>query len=65
MDYSARRALGGPLYFIWGLTCLGLFWVIEQKISTTIKRIINNLDEEGKRRIMIVIPENAKNHLKF
>jgi hypothetical protein len=34
-------------------------------IANTIKKIINNLDEEGKRRIMIVIPENAKKHLKF
>ncbi len=34
-------------------------------ISNTIKKIINNLDEEEKRRIMIVIPENAKKHLKF
>ena len=34
-------------------------------IASTIKKIINNLDEEGKRRIMIVIPENAKKHLKF
>ena len=34
-------------------------------ISNTVKRIINNLDDEGKRRIMIAIPENAKKHLKF
>ena len=34
-------------------------------IANTIKKIINNLDKEGKRRIMIVIPENAKKHLKF
>jgi len=34
-------------------------------IANTIKKIINNLDEEAKRRIMIVIPENAKKHLKF
>ncbi len=48
---------------------LEIFLTLEENekeiISTTIKRIINNLDEEGKRRIMIVIPENAKNHLKF
>ena len=34
-------------------------------LAETIKRIINNLDEEKKRRIMLVIPENAKKHLKF
>jgi hypothetical protein len=34
-------------------------------IANTIKKIINDLDEEGKRRMMIVIPENAKKHLKF
>jgi len=34
-------------------------------IANTIKKIINNLDDEGKRKMMIVIPENAKKHLKF
>ena len=34
-------------------------------IASTIKKIINNLDDEGKRKMMIVIPENAKKHLKF
>jgi hypothetical protein len=34
-------------------------------IANTIKEIINNLDKEMKRRIMIIIPENAKKHLKF
>ncbi|HIE47173.1 MAG TPA: hypothetical protein EYP96_05470 [Nitrosopumilus sp.] len=34
-------------------------------IASTIKKIINNLDEVEKRRIMIIIPENAKKHLKF
>ena len=34
-------------------------------ISNTIKKIINNLGEEQKRRMMIIIPENAKIHLKF
>jgi hypothetical protein len=34
-------------------------------ISNTIKKIINNLGEEQRRRIMIIIPENAKIHLKF
>ena len=34
-------------------------------LSGTIKKIINSLDEERKRKIMIVIPDNAKKHLKF
>jgi len=34
-------------------------------ISNSIKKIINNLDEEQKRRVMLVIPDNAKLHLKF
>ncbi len=34
-------------------------------IASTIKKIINNLDEEVKRKMMIVIPENAKKHLRF
>ncbi len=34
-------------------------------LSNTIKKIINNLDEEKKRKILIVIPDNAKKHLKF
>lgn len=31
----------------------------------TIKKIINNLDENSKKRILIIIPENAKKHLNF
>ena len=34
-------------------------------ISNSIKKIINNLDEAQKRRVMLVIPDNAKLHLKF
>ena len=34
-------------------------------LSDTIKNIINNLNEEEKRRMMIVIPDNAKKHLRF
>ncbi|MFQ5497598.1 MAG: hypothetical protein ACE5DU_06920 [Nitrosopumilus sp.] len=34
-------------------------------ISSTIKKIINNLGEEQKRKVMIVVPDNAKVHLKF
>jgi len=34
-------------------------------ISNTIKKIIGNLDEEKKRKILLVIPDNAKKQLKF
>ena len=34
-------------------------------ISNSVKKIINNLNEEEKRKILIVIPDNAKKHLKF
>ncbi|MFB5604119.1 MAG: hypothetical protein ACE5RK_06910 [Candidatus Nitrosomaritimum aestuariumsis] len=34
-------------------------------LANTVKRIINNLDEDKKRRVLLVIPENAKKHLKF
>ena len=34
-------------------------------ISNTIKKIIKDLDEERKRKILIIIPDNAKKHLKF
>ena len=37
----------------------------QQIIANTIKKIINNLNDEEKRRIMIIIPNNAKTHLKF
>ena len=48
---------------------LEIFLTLEENekeiLSTTIKKLINNLDEERKRKIMIVIPDNAKKHLKF
>ena len=48
---------------------LEIFLTLEKNekeiISSTIKKIINNLDEEQKRKIQIVIPDNAKKHLKF
>ena len=48
---------------------LEIFLTLEENekeiLAITIKKIINNLDEESKRRIMIVVPENAKKHLKF
>ena len=34
-------------------------------LANTIKKIINNLDEDAKRRILVVIPDNAKKHLRF
>jgi hypothetical protein len=34
-------------------------------ISNTIKKIIINLDENSKRKILLVVPDNAKKHLKF
>ena len=34
-------------------------------LSYTIKKIINELDVERKKKLMIVIPDNAKKHLKF
>ncbi|MCH7966459.1 MAG: hypothetical protein IIB02_03425 [Thaumarchaeota archaeon] len=34
-------------------------------LANTIKKIINNLDEERKRKILMVIPDNAKKQLKF
>ena len=48
---------------------LEIFLTLEENekeiLSNTIKKIINNLDEERKRKILIVIPGNAKKHLKF
>lgn len=48
---------------------LEVFLTLEENekeiISSTIKKIVSNLDENGKRRLMIVIPDNAKKHLKF
>ena len=37
----------------------------KETISNTIKRIIRNLNDEEKKRILIMIPNNAKNHLKI
>jgi len=34
-------------------------------LSQTIKKLINELDTERKRKIMIVIPDNAKKYLKI
>ncbi len=34
-------------------------------LAGTIKKIINDIDKEGKRRLLILIPDNAKKHLGF
>lgn len=48
---------------------LEIFLTLEENereiLAKTIKKIINNLDNDSKRRMMIVVPENAKKHLKF
>ena len=48
---------------------LEIFLTLEKNekeiLANTIKKIINNLNEEEKRKILIVIPDNAKKHLKF
>jgi hypothetical protein len=48
---------------------LEIFLTLEKNekeiLAKTINKIINNLDEVKKRKIMIVIPDNAKKHLKF
>ena len=37
----------------------------KQILATTINRIISNLDENQKRRLLMIIPENAKKQLGF
>jgi len=48
---------------------LEIFLTLDEKekevLSNTIKKIINDLDEDAKRRILVVIPDNAKKHLRF
>ena len=48
---------------------LEIFLTLDEKeketISNTVKKIIRDLDEERKRKILIIIPDNAKKHLKF
>ncbi len=34
-------------------------------ISQSVKKIINSLEEERKRKLLLVIPDNAQRHLKF
>jgi hypothetical protein len=48
---------------------LEIFLELEEKekesISNTIKKIIGNLNDEERKKILIMIPNNAKNHLKI
>ena len=44
---------------------LGLEENEKEILSKTIRKLISNLDDERKRKIMIVIPDNAKNYLKL
>ena len=48
---------------------LEVFLTLEENekeiLANSIKKIINDLDNEQKRRVLLVIPDNAKKHLKF
>ncbi len=48
---------------------LEIFLTLEKNekeiLANTIKKIINNLSEAEKRKILIIIQDNAKIHLKF
>ncbi|QLH07493.1 hypothetical protein [Nitrosopumilus ureiphilus] len=48
---------------------LEVFLTLEENekeiLANTVKRIINGLDENSKRKVMLVVPDNAKKHLKF
>tara|TARA_B100000497_G_scaffold21173_1_gene25000 strand:+ start:62 stop:523 length:462 start_codon:yes stop_codon:yes gene_type:complete len=37
----------------------------KEAISNTIRKIIRNLNDQDRRKILIMIPNNAKNHLKI
>lgn len=34
-------------------------------LANTVKKIINNLDNDARRKILVVIPDNARKHLRF
>lgn len=34
-------------------------------ISESVKKIINNFEDERKRKLLLIIPDNAQKHLKF
>ena len=48
---------------------LEVFLTLEENektiLANTIKKIILNLDENSKRRVLLIIPDNAKKHLNF
>ncbi len=48
---------------------LEIFLTLEENeketISNTIKKIINGLGEEERRKVLVIVPDNAKKHLKF
>jgi hypothetical protein len=48
---------------------LEIFLTLEENekeaIADTVKKIINNLDANSKKRMLLIIPDNAKIHLKF
>ena len=48
---------------------LEVFLTLEENekeiLANTVKKIINSLDENSKRKVMLVVPDNAKKHLKF
>lgn len=48
---------------------LEIFLTLDDKekdiLAQTIRKIINDLNGEQKRKLMIIIPDNAKKHLKF
>jgi len=48
---------------------LEIFLTLEENekeiLSSTIKKIINNLGDVEKRKMLMIIPDNAKKHLKF
>ena len=48
---------------------LEVFLTLEENektiLANTVKKIIYNLDENSKRRVLLIIPDNAKKHLNF
>jgi AAA15 family ATPase/GTPase len=48
---------------------LEIFLTLEENeketISNTIKKIINGLGGEERRKVLVIVPDNAKKHLKF
>jgi hypothetical protein len=61
---SPQKLISFNLYGI-----LEIFLTLEDNekeiIANTVKKIIINLDESSKRRMLLIVPDNAKKHLKF